>query len=130
MRLSAFLATFLVAFLTTLLTAFLVPVTVARTTSPPDTMNLIRPDSDKQATRDTIVAFGFAQPTETVYGLVQNVTLWYTQPDGSTIQEGSYGSPYLNPDGSFRFTGYTSSQCRTFSSSSMTSDVTVSQVGV
>jgi hypothetical protein len=116
----------LVAFLA----AFFVPVTFACTISPPDTINLIRLDLDKPVPRDTTVTFGFAQPIETIYGLVQNVTLWYTQPDGSTVQEGSYGTPYLNPDGSFRFMGYTSSQCHTFSSSSMTRDVTVLQVGL
>jgi hypothetical protein len=118
MKLAAFLA------------AFFVPVIFAHTISPPDNINLIRPDPDKRVPRDTTVAFGFAQPTETIYGVVQNLTLWYTQPDGSTVQGGSYGSPYLNPDSTVRFMGYTSSQCRTFSGSSMTRDVTVSQAGV
>jgi hypothetical protein len=116
----------LVAFLA----AFLIYVTFARTMSPPDIINLILPDPDKQAPCDTTVVFGFAQPTETIYGLVQNVTLWYTQPNGSTVQAGSYGTPYLNPNGSFRSTGYTPSQCCTFSSSSTTRDVIVSQEGV
>jgi len=116
--------------LATFLAVFLVPVAFARTISPPNTIQLIHPDPEKRVPRDTTVTFGFAQPSDTIYGLIQNITLSYTQPDGSNVQAGSYGTPYLSSDGSFKFTGYSSNQCRTFPGSSMTRDVTVSQTGV
>jgi hypothetical protein len=110
--------------------ALLAPLTWAKAVSPPNTITLIRPDPSARYPRDTILTYGFTWPNgDILYGLVHNITMYYTQPDGSTVPSGSFGSRYTNGDGSFQVDGYTPAQCRTYPGTITTREVPAYQAG-
>jgi len=94
----------------------------------PGSITLIRPDPKTRVPQGTNLTFGFASPDQQLYGLLQNVRMSHTQPDGTNVPGPTFG-PSFTEGGSFQSEGYTPAECRTFPGVSTTSQINASQVG-
>lgn len=111
----------------TLILALLAPLVFA-SVDPPGSIVLIRPEPKTHVPQNTNLTFGFASPSQQFFGLIQNVKMSYNQPDGTTVQSGSFG-PAITQGGTFQTDGYSPAQCRSYPGVSTTTVVNASQVG-
>jgi len=95
---------------------------------PPDSITLIRPDPDTSVPQYANLTYGFTSSKTQYWGLIQNIKMSYTQPDGSTIQSSAYGPP-ITSGGSFQSSGYTPEECRSFPDTTALNEVNASQTG-
>jgi len=95
---------------------------------PPGSVTLIRPDPKTHVPQNTNLTFGFASPSQQLYGLLQNVKMSYTMPDGTNVPSGSFG-PAITQGGTFQTNGYTPAECRTYPGVSAVNEINASQVG-
>jgi len=107
---------------TTIVLALLAPLAVFAAVDPPSSITLIRPDPDTRVPTYANLTFGFTSSSTQYWGLIQNIEMSYSQPDGSTIQSSTYGPP-------FQSSGYSAAECRSFPGTTMLNEVNASQTG-
>ena len=105
-----------------LLLPLFVPFALAGTISPPNTIEIIRPDPKHPVPRSTALTIGYSEPSKLIFGLVQNVDISYTAPNGSLIHALSYGPPLESG-------GYSPQECRTYPGDSITATINPDAAG-
>jgi hypothetical protein len=109
------------------LTAFalvlLTPLVLAGSTDPPGNLILIRPTPNQSVPQNSNLTFGFVSTNKQYYGLVQNIKMSYSQPDGTKVDGASFG-PAITSDNS-----YSPAECRTFPGTSTLNSVNATQTG-
>lgn len=111
-----------------ILAALLAPLTVFASIDPPGSITLIRPDPKTSVPQNVNVTYGFVSSKTQYWGLIQNIRMSYTQPDGSRITSPTYG-PAVTSGGTFQDNGYSPEECRSYPGTSLLNEVTAFQVG-
>src|SRR5262245_15593368 len=109
--------------LTALALTLLAPLVLAKSTDPPGNLILIHPAPNSRVPKNSNLTFVFVSTDKQYYGLVQNIKMSYSQPDGNKVDGASFG-PAITNDNS-----YSPSECRTFPGTSTLNSVNATQTG-
>jgi hypothetical protein len=107
---------------TTIILVLVAALAVFAAVDPPGSITLIRPDPDTHVPQYANLTYGFTSSKTQYWGLIQNIQMSYSQPDGSTIQSSTYGPPITS-------SGYSPQECRSFPGTTMLNEVNASQTG-
>jgi hypothetical protein len=114
---------------TAIILALCAPLAIfAAAVDSPDSITLIRPDPDTRVPQYANLTYGFTSSKKQYWGLIQNIKMSYTQPDGSTIQSSIYG-PSITSGGNFQSSGYSPEECRSFPGTTALNEVNATQTG-
>jgi len=113
---------------TTIILVLVAALAVFAAVDPPGSITLIRPDPKTQVPQYANLTYGFVSSKTQYWGLIQNIQMSYSQPDGSRIQSSTYG-PSITSGGSFQNNGYSPEECRSFPGTTTLNDVNATQTG-
>ena len=108
--------------------ALFFPLFALAAVDPPSSITLVRPDPDTHVPQYANLTYGFTASKTQYWGLIQNIKMSYTLPDGSTVQSSTYGPP-ITSDGNFQSSAYSPQECRSFPGTTALNEVNASQTG-
>lgn len=114
---------------TSIILALLAPLAVFASVDPPGSISLIRPDPKTPVPQYANLTYGFASSKTQYWGLIQNIKMSYSQPDGSKIQSTTFGPAITNGGGDFQNNGYSPDECRSFPGTTTLNAVNATQTG-
>jgi len=94
----------------------------------PGSISLIRPKPNTNVTQYTNLTYGVSSSNKQYWGLVENVVMWYTAPDGTQTPSPTYG-PAITSGGVFQDSGYTPEECRSYPGTTSLNVVNASETG-